>query len=279
MPGLEDLTEVGRLQLKGQFKAGMDESHSNFVVDNDSRETFEMWEACKAEGVRGHQVEPEVPERIQKLHENSLSAGRDVLEDASTEEKTKWLTKDGNDWSGAFGHDPKAYMDSKGKKRAEPGQEKPVHDPYNPSSDDDDDDDDDDDESGSSPTTANGKTPISPTSTAATSAPPADGRPSTDTAHTGGTALTHDTAHTNGGTSQGTFGEDPNSPSTHGGKTGTNAVNKRTEERTHRGLMQWKPARNAVFAKNQAKFAVRRAKQKVMGLEGREPDVETETGT
>lgn len=41
--------------------------------------------------------------------------------------------------------------------------------------------------------------------------------------------------------------------------------------------MQWKPVRNAVFAKDEATFAIRRMKQKMTGsLTGREPDVETE---
>ncbi|KAK3092143.1 hypothetical protein LTR53_019763, partial [Teratosphaeriaceae sp. CCFEE 6253] len=41
LAGLEDLKVVGRLKFKGRFKAGMDESHEAFIVDNDSRETFE----------------------------------------------------------------------------------------------------------------------------------------------------------------------------------------------------------------------------------------------
>jgi len=46
VPGLQDLEEVGRLQFRARFKAGTDESHRHFVTDNDSRETFETWEAC-----------------------------------------------------------------------------------------------------------------------------------------------------------------------------------------------------------------------------------------
>lgn len=56
IPGLEDLTEVGRLQCKCKFSPGIDESHERFVVDNDSRETFETWEACMAQGVRSRHV-------------------------------------------------------------------------------------------------------------------------------------------------------------------------------------------------------------------------------
>ncbi|KAH3012440.1 hypothetical protein KXV73_005759, partial [Aspergillus fumigatus] len=54
---------------------------------------------------------------------------------------------------------------------------------------------------------------------------------------------------------------------------------KRSEQRQQRGLMQWKPARNAVFARDEAKYAMRKVKHKFTGnLSGREPDIETETG-
>lgn len=136
VPGLEDLQEIGRLQFRCQFKAGTDEDHERFVVDNDTRETFETWEACLAEGVRAKRVTKEMPKKVQELHDKSLTEGRDVLKEATPEEREKWLTKDGQDWSGAFTHDPKAYMDSQGRKRAEPGVDKPVHDPHVPSDDD-----------------------------------------------------------------------------------------------------------------------------------------------
>lgn len=45
--------------------------------------------------------------------------------------------------------------------------------------------------------------------------------------------------------------------------------------RKQRGLMQWKPMRNLQFAKDEAKFAVRRTINKTK-LQGRSPDVETE---
>ena len=51
VPGLEDLTEVGRLQFNCRFSPGIDESHERLVVDNDSRETFETWEKCMEQGV------------------------------------------------------------------------------------------------------------------------------------------------------------------------------------------------------------------------------------
>ena len=211
VPGLEDLTEVGRLQFRCQFKAGTDESHEAFVFDNDSRETFETWEACLAEGVRTKKVEKEVPPKVQELHEESLTEGRDMLKDASPEEKKKWLDKEGHDWSGAFTHDPAAYMDSKGRKRAEPGVDEPVRDPIEPEGDlregnDDDDDDDDNDSDSSSDLGIQDADHHAPD------------------------------AQTNGA------GE----PADKAEEKRKAAENKRTEKRKNRGPMQWKPVRVSV---------------------------------
>jgi hypothetical protein len=52
--------------------------------------------------------------------------------------------------------------------------------------------------------------------------------------------------------------------------------NKKGLHRKQRGLLQWKPMRNLAFAKDDAKFAVRRTLNKA-SLSGRVPDVETET--
>lgn len=86
--GLEDIQEVGRLQFRGRFKAGMDETHEAFISDNNTRETFETWEACLAEGVRQKIVEKEVPEVIQQLHDESLVEARDVLKNADEDRKS-----------------------------------------------------------------------------------------------------------------------------------------------------------------------------------------------
>ncbi|TKA61480.1 hypothetical protein B0A49_10274 [Cryomyces minteri] len=247
MPGLEDLKEVGRLQFRGRFKAGIDESHEHFVTDNDTRETYETWEACLAEGVRTRQVEKELPETVQQLHEKSLTEGRDVLAQADEDEKKKWLGRDGNDWSGAFGEDPKAYVDSAGRKRREPGAQQPIHDPNNPSDDDaniDDDDDDSDSSSDLGLEDARGSDSLARTSTSRT-------------------ARTTDSSYTANGRAS----------------SDVNSLNKRTEKRKQRGLMQWKPARNARFAKDEGKLALRKLKEKLTGsLEGRQPGVESEAG-
>jgi len=101
------IEEVGRVCFRGRFKPGTDRDHLRFVSDNDSRETIESWEACFAEGVRGEHVKAEVPPLVQKLHEESLTQGRDVLTQAPVEDKKKWMARDGmdTDWRGAFGRD------------------------------------------------------------------------------------------------------------------------------------------------------------------------------
>ncbi|KAJ4297531.1 hypothetical protein N0V90_005423 [Kalmusia sp. IMI 367209] len=306
-PGLEDLQEVGRLQFRARFKAGMDESHDQFIVDNQSRETYETWEACLTEGVRTRKVDKELSERVQQLHNESLTEGRDILKNADPEEKKKWLAKDGADWSGAFSHDPKAYLDTKGKKRREPGRDEPLHDPFHPSDDEDNDDSGGDSESSSdlgiedADTAGNannmsggpgggeqarkgnteGKDQSTANQDASSSTPskgqsetepnghldhqPTDLSPTSDLRKSQSTARTDTTASSTGSSMS---------------SKQVNKQNKRTEERKQRGLMQWKPARNAKFAKDQTKIGLEKLKKKVTGgLDGRQPGVETETGT
>jgi C2 domain len=147
--GLEDLQEVGRLQFRCQFHSGIDEDHEHFATDNDAREIFQVWEATRDEGVRPRTVTKEMPDEIQQLHEQSLLKGRDVLDQADPEEKKKWLSKDGEDWSGAFGEDPAVYVDRSGKKTREPSAA-PRKSDATPSSDEDEGDMADDDSSVSS---------------------------------------------------------------------------------------------------------------------------------
>lgn len=244
-PGLEDIKQVGRLQFRARFKAGTDESHEQFIVDNDSRETYETWEACLAEGVRDRKVDKELSDRVQQLHDQSLTEGRDILKSSEDDEKKKWLSRTGEDWSGAFGEDPKAYMDTKGKKRREPGVEEPLHDRFHPSDDEAHDDDDDDNSDSSSDlgiqdadNTSNAENLNGGIKHQPTDLSPNSPRASQSTARTDTTAETY-----------GTLSGD----STKSNK-GVEKQNKRTEERKQRGLMQWKPARNARFAKNQSKL-------------------------
>lgn len=273
VPGLEDIQEVGRLQFRGRFKAGMDEAHHAFVVDNDSRETYESWETCRSEGVRSRVVEAEVPQNIQDLHNKSLTQGRDVLKEMDPKERKQWLTKTGEDWSGAFGDDPRAYTNSKHQKIAEPGKDAPPHDPINPSDDDRSNDEPDSDSSSDlGVTDANnapdggfkargGRKPS--TGSAGRGFSSSDGpRPSMDTQDTGFTSMTMDSAASPPGRKDSKWEE---------------KADKRAEKRKHRGLAQWRPARNVDFAKNEGKFGLNKLKKRLTGgLEGREPGIETE---
>ena len=257
VPGLEDLKEVGRLQFRGRFKAGTDEAHRHFIVDNNTRETFETWEACNAEGVRDRVVEAEVPDSVQQMHEASLTEGRDVLKSASPEEKKKWLSSTGEDWSGAFGDDPRAYTNKKHEKIAEPGKDRPPHDPVNPSSDEDNDVDADSSDSDLGITDANSikKTPTSPNGS------------------TNGYWQSMDTSRTRGST----MTSDSGSPVTKRDAKWEEKASNRTETRKQRGLSQWKPVRNLRFARDEGKIGLSKLKDKMTGgLEGRQPDVETE---
>jgi len=248
----------------------MDESHKAFISDNDSRETYESWEACLAEGVRTRKVDKEVPDVTQQMHEKSLSEGRDILKSANEEEKQKWLSKDGEDWSGAFGHDPKAYLDSNGKKRREPGVDPPLHDPHHPSSDEHTTDDEYDIDSDDDDHADLGIQDADNTNSAGDmQGNVSRHQKNKNSEDTNGDADTLATATTDSSAMDG--GESLN------GKD-TNKQNKRTEQRKHRGMMQWKPARNAKFAMDGGKLGLKKLTKRVTGgLEGRQPGVETET--
>lgn len=257
IPGLEDLTEVGRLQFKCKFSPGIDESHEQFVTDNDSRETFETWEACMSQGVRSRSVSIEVPAETQEKHEQSLIDGRDVLKQADPNERRQWIDRDGHDWSGAFGHDPRAYTDSNGRKVAEPGRDEPRHDPVTP------------------PPLKGQPSPHSGAQNGAQVVNARDGEVTSDSDD----SETESSSWTPSTVSPTADAGPSRASSSQLSQSQINKVNKRSEQRQQRGMMQWKPARNVVFAKDEAKFALRKMKKKIgMGdLTGREPDVETET--
>ena len=235
--GYEDVTEVGRVHFRGRFKPGLDEDHEPFISDNDSRETYETWEACKAEGVRSRVVVAEVPEKLQQLHEESLLEGRDTLKQASLREKKQWMAKDGTDWSGAFGQDPANFVaGDKSTKGSDGAGNAAGLEGHN-------DENDVDDGSSSSDSDLGIH----------------EGRAS-------------NSQGMNGGTNGSADGLTPSSTGIESEKE-----RKRNLHRNHRGIMEWKPMRNAAFAKNEAVFALRRVKNKMTGgLTGRDPDVETE---
>ena len=296
-----DIREVGRLRFRARFKPGTDRDHLRFVSDNDSRETIETWEACYAEGVRQEEVRAEVPPAVARLHEQSLVHGRDVLAAASDHDKRRWLARDGTDWTGAFGADPADFVAGRRCHVSFDPQDQ-----YVPEDDSDDDEGDDDGSAQSSPRAPKKQQPqatdlgISDATTdgdaregGAGGAGKRDRRDSTASADgyapSGATTRTTESQSQSQSPSRSRSMDSKRSRASSisgsGGGSGSSKnplrayrdyrSRSRDLHRQQRGLMQWRPMRNAQFAKDEAKFAVRRV-TKMGSLSGRQPDVETE---
>ncbi|RFU28003.1 hypothetical protein B7463_g8327, partial [Scytalidium lignicola] len=255
------IEEVGRLHFRGRFKAGMDEDHARFVVDNDSRETQEVWETCHAEGVRSRVVTNELPPSIRKLHEESLTKPRDILAYADEKEKKKWLAKDGTDWGGTFRVDEAAVESLRNRTQASGNQTNDINGVNGV--------DGVDGVNGDS-----GINGVDDQSSENTS--------STDSEDDLGIrdATNDECVASERGASSDQNGVDgePSGPTHHNNPIAQLKSYKENEKALHRkqrGLMQWKPMRNAQFAKDEAKFVVRRT-FKLGGLKGREPQVQSE---
>ncbi|KAK4166084.1 hypothetical protein QBC43DRAFT_233169 [Cladorrhinum sp. PSN259] len=261
-----DIEEVGRLRFRGRFKPGTDKDHLKFVSDNDSRETIESWEACFAEGVRAEHVNAEVPPLVQKLHEESLTHGRDVLRTASEKDKRMWLSRDGRDWTGAFGEDPAELLAAH---RNESGSVT---------------------EYDSTAPTENEEEDVDLGIVDADHGKLGEERKGEANESEDGDSNGNYTWRRSSDDAQGTGGADRRASidtrATSATKASTSSKNpikqykdyrsrSRDLHRQHRGLMQWKPMRNIAFAKDETLFAARRM-MKVGSLNGRKPDVETE---
>lgn len=213
-----NVTEVGRLHFRGRFSPGFSKEHEMFIQSNDDRETYETWQACRAEGSRGSQITKELPETIHALHEKSLTEARDVLKEAPPEEKRRWLAKDGQDWSGAFGQDPADLVRSK--------NDRTPTDSDDPSSSDDD-------------------LGVQEAS---------DDRTDNETM--------------NGSVDRTSADEKP---------ADNSKQSKDTLARRHRGVRQWKAAREAIFFRDEAMLGMKKVKHRMTGgLQGRDPKPETE---
>ncbi|WEW60798.1 hypothetical protein PRK78_006286 [Emydomyces testavorans] len=251
-PGLEDLTIAGRLQLSCRFRPGLSEAHESLIADDNMRETYEAWEACIAEGVRKRRVVAEVPENIKELHDKSLIDKRDVLRQSAGEEeeedsKEKWYREHGLDWSLAFGDNPHELADFKRATNEESDDSSTAS------------DSEDSDSQDRDPNREN--SPREPATQADRSQHSQEEIKDIESMTT---------------SSQG--GGDFETAEDRRQRIGKKQI-KRTEKRKLRGPMQWAPARNAVFVKDEAAFALKKVKKKITGgLTGREPDIETEIG-
>lgn len=228
-----------------------------------------------AEGARPRHIEAEVPERTEQMHEKSLLQGRDILKVADPKERRRWIDKEGRDWSGAFGQDPLAQIQEQEKSgKKESGQEDglmhlPDDDSHSDTSDSSNEHEQDHKHGDTANAIVDPSNPIAsnPVSNQDTQATPNNGTPPSSSY----------TQRTSTGTSQTST---INTVDTASSSTTSKRAAKRSEQRQQRGLMQWKPARNAQFAKDEAKYAFRKVRQHFSGdLSGREPDIETETGS
>ncbi|KKK20066.1 hypothetical protein ARAM_003607 [Aspergillus rambellii] len=260
-PGLEDLREIGRLRFRCCFTPGIDEWHEQFVVDNNSRETFETWEACIAEGVRPKRIAVEVPEATEQMHQKSLVQGRDILKLAHPKERRRWIDKEGHDWSGAFGEDPLAYVESA-----------PPPPPTTTTT----------NEASHNNNINNNSEANTPTSTS-TPTYPHEQRSLNQNQNQNQNQDQASYEYRSRYADSGISGLSTRTEASQAGSSSTppsKRAARRSEQRHQRGIMQWKPARNAVFARDEAKYALRKMKHKLGAgaLAGREPDIETELG-
>lgn len=252
-PDLE-MEEIGTMTFEARFKPGMDHDHERFTGDNDSRETFESWQACRGEGIRGDAVFTETNPIVDELHKQSVKEMREDLvktDKGELEEgdEERLTDKYGIDWAELF-ENSKAQIGGGTNRRSDPAENS----------------------HGDTSSYSHGYD-----SDTSTSLSDDDQEPeySDDSYH-------HISQTQNHESSQPTTDElstDGNKPKEENkgvmGSLKNYRANQKSIHRRHEGLMQWKPMRGLAFAKDEAKFGMRKLKNRVK-LSGREPDVETE---
>ncbi|KAL1959289.1 hypothetical protein VTO42DRAFT_2476 [Malbranchea cinnamomea] len=277
-PGLEDVKTVGRLQFSCRFSPGLDEAHESIIDDNLSRETYETWEECVAEGVRSRRVTKDLPDTVRELHQKSLIQVRDVIRQAKPEDRQQILEKDnGIDWAKIFGDVEGAPTPGR-QEPARQGQVAPEE--ISPRQ---------DTFSTDSGVFFDQGAPENHVSGKAKEGSSGEGPPTTHGAiadSTGDEQRPSGEERNKEGEIEGEGneslltaegGQEYETIEEHQKRLGDRA-NKRSEHRKQRGIMQWKPARNAAFAKDEAAFVLKKVRRRFTGdLAGREPDIETET--
>lgn len=82
--------KIGTIRLTVRFKMGMDDSHKQWLKNNDERETYESWQCSVAEGYRNRIVKREMPEPVKELVEEGKVNGPNVkMNDSEHEESDK----------------------------------------------------------------------------------------------------------------------------------------------------------------------------------------------
>lgn len=279
-----DIQEIGNMTFECIFSPGMDRDHAKFATGNDSRETFETWQACRGEGIRGDTVWVETNPIVDELHKQSVREMREDLAktdkgivdtNAESDDLQKYTDKYGKSWlevfdagKEKFGVEGSSNSDNSGQYtgsriyKPKPSMLAIAEEGHGPYHNDHEDDDSD------------------------TSTSPSDSEDSEDSYHHITKSQYHDSNNTSppgfhSPTSASATGDEQSQGNTSGHSSGpiqaikNYRANQKNLHRRHQGLMQWKPLRSLAFAKDEAKYGARKLRNKVK-LGGRQPDVETE---
>ncbi|KAF8421574.1 hypothetical protein EV426DRAFT_718555 [Tirmania nivea] len=240
-----EMSQIGWAQFRIIFVPGMCKEHSRFATTNDERELFEVWEAGYAEGIRGGDGEEgrvHESDTVRRLHGQSA---------AQTREDTAYT--EGMGGVASMSEEEKQKLTDKyGVERASNVERKQGMD-----------------------------TEIG------------HGESRRDSGYSHGTADTasYDVLTDSDSTDSQSEEENdllqpvPNSSNetSHPNHSSKNPIvalkkyraNQKNMHRRHQGLMQWKPVRGLVFAKDEVGVGMRKIKGR-MKCKGREPEVETE---
>ncbi|KAI5291601.1 hypothetical protein KEM54_003046 [Ascosphaera aggregata] len=289
-PGLEDLKIIGRLKFQFRFAPGLHEVFRKQVQSNDSRETFETWEACISEGIRERKVTRELPQHLQKLYKDSLLQDRDMLRLASDEERRELFERAGIDPDefmkgnlAAIETVQRRHSAASGVKEPEDASSQHLHEGESKQRDSDSQAKRDEQRNDIKCEADHGSGGDSVVGRQYRAEP---GRPQIGGGgHQVGSEISRQSTNCieseefQSGSSESSGESSPKSAAqSEKHAKDENKRAKRAERRKHRGVMQWGPARNAAFFKNETKFGLQKVKSKITGgLQGREPDVETET--
>lgn len=256
-----DLEEIGTISFACKFQPGMDCDHEPFATDNDVREMFETWDACRGDGIRGDTVYAETNPVVDRLHQESVKQMRHDLAETdklggvdalSDDDSKRYTDKYGVNWKDVFESAHVQLGDASTRSATVANRRQSPHrSPYKWDSDTDDssspeDSDLDDSDNSYQHVTSSQYHEQSPPPAITAAAATTDREEPAKSTHTGPLASLKNYRE-----------------------------NRRSLHSRQRGLMQWKPIRSLAFAKDEAKFGVRKLRNKVK-LSGRHPDVETE---
>ncbi|KAK6543529.1 hypothetical protein TWF694_000275 [Orbilia ellipsospora] len=239
-----DAEQIATFNVTLRFKDGLDESHRSYMDSNDDRETFDAFEACLAEGSRRRIVKRETGATIKKLI--ATGATEDVPDDEESE------VVDAGDGTLA---PPPTRPQMRGH---EPSQtERPTGENIIMN---------EEDWKAEVMSVVDSQDEFSEDENVRRIA--GDDPDDVDERHD----LSSDDDDDSGNKSEEERGVDPDAKRA---RKERKMSEKRQKFRKHRGIMQWRPARNMIFLKDELKVGAQKIKGK-FGMKGRQPGLETE---